>query len=79
VRLKTTEGEKRALTFVINRKHPRYVPEICVLEAAKLIATGCGDLGSCREYLENTVQHLAELGMRDSGLQRIVEALPKPL
>jgi cation transport protein ChaC len=42
-----------------------------------MIATGCGDLGSCREYLENTVQHLAELGMRDSGLQRIVEALPK--
>jgi cation transport protein ChaC len=79
VRLKTAEGEKRALTFVINRKHPRYVPEICLLETASLIATGCGDLGSCREYLENTVQHLAELGMRDRGLQRIVEALPKPL
>jgi cation transport protein ChaC len=77
VKLKTAEGEKRALTFVCNRKHPRYVPEICVAETAKLIATGCGDLGSCREYLENTVQHLAELGMRDSGLQRIVRALPK--
>jgi cation transport protein ChaC len=77
VRLKTEEGEKRALTFVINRKHPRYVPEICLRETVNMIATGCGDLGSCREYLENTVQHLAELGMRDSGLQRIVEALPK--
>ena len=77
VKLKTAEGEKRALTFVCNRKHPRYVPEICVAETAKLIATGCGDLGSCREYLENTVEHLAELGMRDAGLQRIVRALPK--
>jgi cation transport protein ChaC len=78
VRLKTAEGEKRAITFVCNRKHPRYVPEICDKETAKLIATGCGDLGTCREYLENTVQHLAALGMRDRGLMRIVEALPKP-
>jgi cation transport protein ChaC len=77
VKLKTAEGEKRAITFVCNRKHPRYLPEICDLETAKLIATGCGDLGTCREYLENTVQHLAALGMRDSGLMRIVEALPK--
>jgi cation transport protein ChaC len=78
VRLKTPEGIKRAVTFVCNRKHPRYIPEICVLETAKLIATGCGDLGTCREYLENTVEHLAALGMRDRGLMRIVEALPKP-
>jgi cation transport protein ChaC len=77
VRLKTPEGERRAITFVCNRKHPRYLPEICDLETARLIATGSGDLGSCREYLENTVQHLAALGMRDSGLERIVRALPK--
>jgi glutathione-specific gamma-glutamylcyclotransferase len=77
VNLKTSEGPVRAVTFVINRKHPRYVPEICVDETAKLIATGCGDLGTCREYLENTVQHLAELGLRDRGLERITRALPK--
>ncbi len=78
VKLKTPEGERRAITFVCNRQHPRYLPEICDVETAKLIATGCGDLGTCREYLENTVQHLASLGMRDRGLMRIVQALPKP-
>jgi len=77
VKLKTPDGEKRAITFVSNRKHPRYIPEICDMETAKLIATGCGDLGTCREYLENTVEHLAALGMRDAGLTRIVKALPK--
>lgn len=77
VNLKTAEGVKRAITFVCNRKHPRYIPEIADAETARLIATGCGDLGTCREYLENTVQHLAALGMRDSGLERIVRALPK--
>jgi glutathione-specific gamma-glutamylcyclotransferase len=77
VRVKTAEGEKRAITFVCNRRHPRYLPEIGDLETARLIATGSGDLGTCREYLENTAQHLAALGMRDSGLERIVRALPK--
>jgi glutathione-specific gamma-glutamylcyclotransferase len=68
----------RAVTFVINRSHPRYMKGLSVEQAAALIATGCGALGTCREYLENTVSHLDELGLRDAGLTRIVEALPKP-
>jgi len=72
-------GEKiRAVTFVINRRHPRYLPELSVEQTAALIATGCGDLGTCREYLENTIAHLAQLGLTDAGLQRIAKALPKP-
>jgi cation transport protein ChaC len=74
----TPNGPVRAITFVINRRHPRYVPELSVAQTAAFIATGAGDLGSCMEYLENTVQHLAELGLRDAGLERIVAALPKP-
>jgi cation transport protein ChaC len=79
VRLTTSQGPIRALTFIINRKHPRYLPEISVEQTAALISTGCGDLGTCREYLENTIAHLAELGLRDSGLERIARALPKRL
>jgi glutathione-specific gamma-glutamylcyclotransferase len=72
-------GDKfRAITFVINHAHPRYMPELTVGEMAALIATGCGELGSCREYLENTVAHLRELGVRDTNLNRIMAALPKP-
>jgi glutathione-specific gamma-glutamylcyclotransferase len=67
----------RAVTFVINRAHPRYTKELSIEQTAALIATGCGDLGSCREYLENTVTHLRELGLRDAGLARIMAALPK--
>lgn len=78
VTLEAACGTKfRALTFVINRKHPRYVRELTVAQTAALIATGVGDLGSCREYLENTVDHLRGLGFADAGLTRIVEALPK--
>jgi cation transport protein ChaC len=77
VKVETAEGENRAVTFVCNRDNPRYIPELSDAESARLIATGCGDLGTCREYLENTVEHLATLGMRDSRLSRILKALPK--
>jgi cation transport protein ChaC len=67
----------RAVTFVINRSHPRYLKEISLEQTAALIATGRGDLGTCREYLENTISHLKDLGLKDSGLNRIKAALPK--
>jgi cation transport protein ChaC len=69
----------RAVTFVINRKHPRYLPELSLEQTAAIIGTACGDLGSCREYLENTISHLAELGLHDAGLERIAKTLPKPV
>ena len=68
----------RALTFVINHAHPRYMPELSVEQTAEFIASACGEWGRCREYLENTVAHLGELGVRDKNLNRIVAALPKP-
>jgi len=77
VKLQTATGPIRALTFVVNRAHPRYLKELSIEQTAALIATGAGDLGTCREYLENTVSHLAELGLSDAGLSRIVAILPK--
>jgi len=72
------DGETlRAVTFVINTGHPRYLDELSLEETAAFIATGCGTLGSCREYLENTVSHLEALGLTDAGLARIVAALPE--
>jgi cation transport protein ChaC len=67
----------RAVTFVINRAHPRYIKEMSLEQTAALISTGRGDLGSCREYLENTISHLKALGCEDSGLNRIAAALLK--
>ncbi len=78
VSLRVGAERLRAMTFVINRAHPRYTRELSVEETATLIATGCGALGTCREYLENTLAHLVELGLEDAGLRRIAAALPKP-
>ncbi|WP_298283330.1 gamma-glutamylcyclotransferase [Acidocella sp.] len=68
----------KGLTFVSNHSHPRYTRELSLEQSAAMIARAHGELGTCREYLENTIAHLAELGVRDVGLMRIARALPKP-
>jgi cation transport protein ChaC len=64
-----------AITFVVNREHPRYAGKVSDAEAAKHIATAAGSLGSCASYLENTMAHLQSLGIRDAGLQRIAAGI----
>lgn len=75
--IRTPLGRQWAATFVVNRAHPRYLPEIGTDEAATMIARAKGWLGSCAEYLFNTVEHLDQLGVRDGALhelQRRVQA-----
>jgi cation transport protein ChaC len=60
-----------AITFVVNRAHPRYAGKVSDADAAAHISTAVGPLGSCMSYLDNTMAHLRELGVRDRGLQRI--------
>lgn len=67
----------KALTFVCNHSHPRYTRELTPEQSALLIAKARGELGTCREYLENTIVHLGKMGVRDVGLMRIAKALPK--
>lgn len=78
VTLEADGARFRAVTFIANRAHPRYVRDIPVAQTAAIIATARGDLGSAREYFENTMAHLKQLGVVDAGLVRIARALPKP-
>ena len=64
---KTVSG----LTFTINRSHPRYITDIDMEETAKLLASGEGHLGTCREYLNNTIAHLDEMNVRDRYLHEL--------
>lgn len=69
--LASDEGPIRAIGFVMNRKHERYVGEMPEEEMARTIERAHGFLGPCAEYLFNTVEHLEELGMPDRGLKRL--------
>lgn len=59
------------LTFVMNRQHPRYVANMDLETTAKLLATGEGHLGTCRDYLMNTIKHLEEMNVRDKYLHQL--------
>ncbi|GLQ05712.1 gamma-glutamylcyclotransferase [Sneathiella chinensis] len=63
------------MTFVVNRDHPRYVQQMSREETLQRIARGEGYLGSCRQYLENTVAHLDEINVVDSYLHELLRDL----
>jgi cation transport protein ChaC len=44
-------------------------------ETARLLATGEGRLGSCRDYLNNTVAHLDEMDVKDRYLHAIQQKM----
>src|SRR5690606_36482710 len=68
----TVAGERmRALTFVVNRKHPRYTGKLPLAQVAQLLATGQGIHGNCRHYFDGTIAALGEMGIRDAALERI--------
>jgi cation transport protein ChaC len=71
VRVYMPERTVRAITFTINHAHERYARDLSDEEAARAIAGASGFLGACADYLINTVDHLAELGIHDRPLERL--------
>jgi glutathione-specific gamma-glutamylcyclotransferase len=69
--VKTDQGPLRAIAFVMNRKGGAYAGRLPPEQVAGVIAKACGHLGSCAEYLYNTVSHLEERGIHDSNLWRL--------
>jgi cation transport protein ChaC len=63
-----------ALTFVVDRAHRQYAGRLPTAEVARLIAQGHGSRGPCRDYLLNTVRHLAELGLPSPPLTDLAGA-----
>jgi len=59
------------LTFIMNRSHPRYISDLDLQSTARFLASGEGHLGTCRDYLNNTVAHLEEMNVRDQYLHQL--------
>jgi glutathione-specific gamma-glutamylcyclotransferase len=66
------QGEAvEAITFIANSEHVNYVGALADEEAARVIARAAGVLGSCFDYLQQTLARLHEAGLTDPGLERI--------
>jgi cation transport protein ChaC len=75
VRVQADGASVRALTFVANRRHERYIGSQPIEVIARLLRTGKGPLGTSRTYFESTLQALERLGIRDRGMERLRRAL----
>ncbi len=67
--------EAAALTYVIDRAHAQYAGGLSRAEQAAIIARCAGPMGPNAEYLANTMEHLAALGVRDSELEALDAAV----
>jgi cation transport protein ChaC len=63
----------RALAFVADPAHPQFVRELDLHSRAQLVAQGVGGRGACTEYVRSTLEHMAELGVSDPHLARVLE------
>ncbi len=64
--------EVMAVTYLVERAHPSYTGPLALSIQAHLIRGGCGLSGSNIDYLANTLAHLAELGIRERDLERLI-------
>ena len=71
VEVHTAVGRVPAIAFAINHRHERYASFLAEDRVAEVIATASGWLGPCADYLVNTVDHLAALGIHDRPLERL--------
>ena len=66
----TPQGSVEALAFVMDRASPRFA-DLSGAEAAAIIATGKGELGTNLEYFDNLADHVAVLGVKDEVFEAI--------
>lgn len=65
----------RALTFIVDRRHERYIGKLSPEQMADLILTGKGNLGTCSAYFHSTLEALGKLGIKDAGMERLRRVL----
>lgn len=75
VKLATHAGTVPAIAFVANPQHDRYLARQDDATTIELLSTGGGVLGSCAEYLHNTVNDLRALGIHDTRLEFLHRAV----
>lgn len=73
------EKKVDALCFIVDRSHEQYAGKLAFDEQAAIIARGVGRSGENPDYLESTVRHLSDMGVRDHGLEMLWHAVEQRL
>ena len=64
-----------ALTYIVERAHPNYAGRLPLAVQARLIRGAQGISGANLDYLISTLRHLAELGIRERELERLLAVI----
>lgn len=78
----TPQGPVDALVFLMDRTNTRYMPDLSLEVAARMIAFAEGSLGPNFAYLDSLVRHLEDLGIEDEKIQLLhkkAEAIRPPV
>ena len=78
LKIDLTDGRRvTAVVYVINRDHVQYCGGLPLEEQARIIARALGGMGPNTEYLFNTAEHLAEIGLHDPDLEWLSQRVRK--
>ena len=64
-----------ALVFVVDHRHAQYAGRLSLDVQFELVRKGIGQSGPCIDYVRSTAAHLREIGVRDHGLEALVDEL----
>ena len=59
------------LVYLADRRHRQFAGKLSLSQSARLVRQGRGVTGSNLDYLDNTLAHLRELGLRDASLEAL--------
>jgi glutathione-specific gamma-glutamylcyclotransferase len=67
-----------ALVYLADRAHRQFAGKLSLSKAVRLVRQGHGATGSSLTYVQNTVAHLREFGLRDHTLEQLVRRASAP-
>jgi len=69
---RTAQGEVRALAFTLSRKSPQHTGRLSDAQVLDILRHSRGRYGTTLDYLLSTAQCLAERGVKDREIERLV-------
>jgi cation transport protein ChaC len=74
--LHRADGVKQvALAYVADQHHEQYAGKLSDEAIVAMITRACGSAGQNIDYLRNTVEHLDDIGLKESRLHRILRRI----
>ena len=78
VTLRLNDGSrKRAIAYVVDRRHNQYAGPLSIEKMTQLILKGAGVNGDNSAYVRNTYEHLQRLNIHDAQLAEVVRHLDR--